>query len=130
MAMRYFKSPEGEVHGYDDADEAWEALMQSQAVDAEWEEVTGSWPPPAPVIPAAPDTSAFMIAVKAALGGAVALNTLLRAYPLLQPSLAAAAWTDAQALLDDAKITGAVTAAEFAAIQAAAAASHIPIALS
>ena len=127
MAMRYFRSPDGEVHGYDDADEAWTALMQSQAIDAEWTEVTGAWHPAAPAIPPAPNLDAFMAAVKVAMGGPVALNALLRVYPLLQPSLAAQDWTDAEALLADAKATTAITAAQAVAINSAAAAANIPI---
>jgi hypothetical protein len=80
-------------------------------------------PAPAPE----PNLDAWMSAVKIALGGPVALNALLRAYPLLQPSLVARDWVDAQALLADAKATAAITAVQAVAINAAATAASIPI---
>ena len=43
--MRFFRAPDGDVHGYDDTDDAWAELMQTQAIDAGWVEVTGAWPP-------------------------------------------------------------------------------------
>ena len=127
MAMRYFKSPDGVVNGYDDADDAWADLMQSQAIDAGWQEVTDSWPPAEPVSPPSPDVEAFMASMKNALGGAVALNTLLRAYPLLITALQLPDYDDAQALLIDAKATAAITATQAVAINSAATTANIPI---
>lgn len=44
--MRYFKKSDDAVYGYDEDQQA----LIDQAIEAGWEEVTGSWPPPpAPV---------------------------------------------------------------------------------
>ena len=42
--MRYFKDTTGQVHGYDEKIPSQLPYMQ-KAIDAKWQEVTGSWPP-------------------------------------------------------------------------------------
>ena len=42
--MRYFKDTTGQVHGYDQNIPSQLPYMQ-KAIDAKWQEVTGSWPP-------------------------------------------------------------------------------------
>jgi hypothetical protein len=42
--MRYFKDTTGQVHGYDEAIEAFEPYIE-KAVAEGWQEITGSWPP-------------------------------------------------------------------------------------
>ncbi|WP_435626994.1 hypothetical protein [Candidatus Ferrigenium straubiae] len=45
--MRYFQNPTdaNKIYGYDSTDPSQEELLQA-AIDADWLEVTGSWPPP------------------------------------------------------------------------------------
>ncbi len=45
MTMRYFRSSDGEVHGYDDATQADGV---ASCIAAGWTDITGSWPPPQP----------------------------------------------------------------------------------
>ena len=42
--MRYFRDTTGQVHGYDEKIPSQLPYMQ-KAIDAKWQEVTGSWPP-------------------------------------------------------------------------------------
>lgn len=42
--MKYFKDPQGQVHGFDDSDPAQAALMNQLA--AGWADITGAWPAP------------------------------------------------------------------------------------
>jgi len=42
--MRYFRNPENQVYGYDQNIPSQLPYIQ-KAIDAKWQEVTGSWPP-------------------------------------------------------------------------------------
>ena len=57
--MRYFKDETGLVHGYNETDPNEVPYMQKR-IDAGWEEVTSSWPPPPTALPA-PDVTAVQI---------------------------------------------------------------------
>jgi hypothetical protein len=76
-----------------------------------------------------PDPAAFVAAVKVAVGGIIGANTLMCVYPALMPAIDAQDWSDLQLLIEDAKTTGTITAAQYDAFKAAATANHIPVAL-
>ena len=84
---------------------------------------------PVLVIPPQPNVPGFVTATKAAMGGIVGANALMRAYPAFMDTINNGVWADAQALILDAKSTNALTAAQYADFQTAATANHIPISL-
>jgi hypothetical protein len=84
---------------------------------------------PVLVLPPQPDPVGFTAAVKAAVGGILAANALMIAYPAFFPAIQSADWADVQALVIDAKAKAVITAAQYTAIKAAAAASNIPVTL-
>jgi hypothetical protein len=55
MTFKYYKSNNDEVYAYDISDPTQLPYMQ-QAIDQNWEDVTGSWPPP-PVEPSVQSTA-------------------------------------------------------------------------
>lgn len=84
---------------------------------------------PCPPQPPQPSPFGFQNAVKIALGGIIGANALMVAYPAFLPALEQAQWTDLQALIIDANTTAKITAAQYAAIKAAATANNIPVTL-
>lgn len=80
-------------------------------------------------LPPAPDVAGFVSALKAAMGGIVASNSLARAYPLFQPALDKGVWADVQSLIVDAHTTGVLSEAQYAAFKQLAAAHYLPIVL-
>ncbi len=81
-------------------------------------------PPPLP-----PNSAGFEQAVKTALGGALAANSLAMSYPLFFPAVANGVWSDVQAFIIDANTKILITSTQYTAIKAAAAANYIPITL-
>lgn len=71
----------------------------------------------------------FQNAIKTAVGGIVGANALATAYPLLAPAIEQGVWSDVQALIIDAHMKGALTAAQYAAIQSAVTVNNIPVTL-
>lgn len=76
-----------------------------------------------------PDVDGFIAAMKAAFGGIVAVNALMRQYPTLYPALTTGQWSDAAALIADAKNNSIITAAQYSQVQAALSGSNIPVTL-
>ena len=74
-----------------------------------------------------PDIPGFINAVKAALGGIVAVTHLARSYPLFLDAIQQQEWIDVKALVQDALITGVLSPAQVTAILGIAAQYHIPI---
>ena len=89
--------------------------------------VGGSWDYSGIAVP--PDVQGFMLAMKAAVGGAVQANLLSRAYPDLVPALTLGQWADAVALFEDAKTNSVITSDQYAGFQTLANTYHIPITL-
>jgi len=77
----------------------------------------------------APNGDGFISALKLELGGIVAVNALMVAYPAFLPAVQAAGWTDVQALILHAAARGAISQTQYDAFKAAAAAHHIPVTL-
>ena len=76
---------------------------------------------------APPDIPGFISAVKAALGGIVAVTHLARAYPLFLDAVQQGQWADVKALVQDALATGVLSPAQVTAILGIAMQYHIPI---
>jgi len=76
-----------------------------------------------------PDRIGFSNAIKSALGGIVQANTLAASYPLLSPAIDGAVWSDAQALIIDAKANAVITTTQYSAIKTAASTFNIPVEL-
>lgn len=76
-----------------------------------------------------PNIAGFIANIKTALGGIVAVNALMKAYPAFSDALNMQEWQDVSALLVDAKTTGAITVAQYAQFQTALTANHIPVTL-
>jgi len=76
-----------------------------------------------------PNPVGFTQAIKSELGGIVAVNTLVVAYPLFFDAVATQQWADVKALIIDAKAKNVVSTIQYAAIKAAATAFNIPITL-
>ena len=74
-----------------------------------------------------PDIPGFIAATKAAMGGIVAVNTLMRKYPTFLDAIQQQEWADVKALIQDALITGVLSPAQVTAIMTIAAQYHIPI---
>lgn len=79
--------------------------------------------------PSHPDIAGFKADMVAVLGGIVAANNLLKAYPVFLTSLADMNWLNVKALVVDALSTGAITPQQYADFQAAFTANHIPVTL-
>jgi hypothetical protein len=86
-------------------------------------------PPVKPVLPVLPDLQGFLQAIKIGLGGIVAVNTLLIAYPAFLSAIQLSEWLDVQSLLIDALSKTAITPIQYAAIKSAAATYNIPVTL-
>ena len=80
-----------------------------------------------PVPVQAPDIPGFIAATKAAMGGIVAVNALMRHYPTFLDAIQQQEWADVKALIQDALITGVLSPAQVTAIMTIAAQYHIPI---
>lgn len=80
-------------------------------------------------LPLPPDVPGFLDALKSAMGGIVASNTLAKAYPLFHAALDKAVWVDVQALIIDAHTTRVLSDVQYAAFKQLAAAHHLPIVL-
>ena len=106
-----------------------EAIYQVGAV---WV-VTNQGPPTQAQIDAAlapgPNVPGFVAALKNAMGGIVASNSLAKAYPLFYPALETGQFADAQALIIDAHTTGVLSDKQYAAFGQFAATYHLPITL-
>lgn len=76
-----------------------------------------------------PDTRKFEGMMKVALGSPAAINTLLTKYPLFLWTLRDENWPYVEQLILGAHAAGDVTAPQYAALQAAVTASHLPITL-
>lgn len=76
-----------------------------------------------------PDVEGFINGLKAAMGGAVAANALMRQYPMFYAALSTGTWVDVQALIIDAHATGTLTDAAYAAFKSISAQHNIPVAL-
>ena len=105
----------------------WRAVGDAAdcATDETFSETQPAIITPGPV----PNGAAFISAAKAAMGGIVAANTLLRQYPAFIDAVNQQDWADVATLIQDAKTTGVLTATQYAAFQAAATANNIPITL-
>jgi hypothetical protein len=75
------------------------------------------------------DPAGFAQAVKVGMGGILAANALMVAYPAFFPAIQTQAWSDVQALVADAKAKATITTAQYNAIKAAAGTFNIPVAL-
>ena len=80
-----------------------------------------------PVPVQAPDTPGFIAATKAALGGIVAVNALMRYYPTFLDAIQQQEWTDVKALIQNAVATGVLNPTQVTAILGIAKQYHIPI---
>ena len=63
------------------------------------------------------------------MGGILAANALMVAYPAFFPAIQTQMWGDVQALAVDAKTKAVITTAQYNAIKAAAAQFNIPVTL-
>jgi hypothetical protein len=84
--------------------------------------------PPDPSEPQ-PNPDGFVEAIKAALGGIVGANALMKMYPAFYDAVATGTWPDVQALIIDAKSTSVLTAAQYTAFGQLAQEFNIPITL-
>lgn len=84
---------------------------------------------PAPVPTPQPNGPGFISAVKAALGGVLAANTLATLYPLFFPALQQGDWADVQAIIEAANTAGHLTSTQYAAVKSATVANNIPVTL-
>jgi hypothetical protein len=130
----YFQDSAGKLYYLDHADvSAWKAKLPADAVaitDAQAASVQAAQAAAAAAAQAAlPNPTKFAQDVKTAMGGIVAGNALMKLYPAFFPAISTATYPDVQALILDAQITGALTAAEYSAIKSAAIADNIPITL-
>lgn len=75
------------------------------------------------------DVPGFLSDVIALFGGAVAINTVAKQYPVLLPALNNGNWPVLQALIVDANTKALITPTQYAAIKAAVTARNIPITL-
>ena len=90
-----------------------------------WTEVDDNKVPPLPPLPDVPN---FIQDCKAAVGGILGMPpALVPMALLLWDALNTGAWTDTQSLFAAAKANGALTAQQYATIQAAVTARNIPI---
>lgn len=130
MAMRYFKSPTGEMFGYDESDAAQAKIIAEKATDAGWRDVTASWPP----APSKAQLVAYADAKRQSIAaGGITVNVGTAANPIeCLVSTDAAGIADLQLLLAQASATGqttwyqsngnlTVTTAQIQAIQSAVA---------
>jgi hypothetical protein len=78
---------------------------------------------------ATPNAVAFEQAVKVAVGGIIAANALMVAYPAFWPAVASSTWGDVQKLLKDALSKNIINQTQYNAIKADATTYHIPISL-
>lgn len=77
----------------------------------------------------APDPAGFAQAVKVGMGGILAANALMVAYPAFFSAIQTQVWADIQSLVIDAKTKSAITAAQYDVIKTAAAQFNIPVTL-
>jgi hypothetical protein len=123
--MKYFKNSKNEVYAYaaDGSEDGFIAvgLVSITQVQADALRM------PAPS--AQPDGQGFLQAIKIGLGGIVAVNTLLIAYPAFLSAIQLSEWLDVQSLLIDALSKTAITPIQYAAIKSAAATYNIPVTL-
>lgn len=89
----------------------------------------GGVPQAADPLPVVPNVRAFINDIKAAMGGIVPSNALAKAYPLFHPALQAGVFADVEALIIDAKSTGALTATQYQAFKDAAVKHNISVVL-
>ena len=76
-----------------------------------------------------PNPTQFAQDVKTALGGIVAANALMIAYPAFFPAVTNCEWSDLQLLIEDAVSKSAINATQYSAIKTAATNNNIPISL-
>jgi hypothetical protein len=87
----------------------------------------------ADALPIIPNTSFkannFAQSVKTSVGGILAANSLMIAYPAFFPAIQEGQWTDLQTLIIDANTKAVITPLQYAEIRQAATDNHIPITL-
>jgi hypothetical protein len=76
-----------------------------------------------------PNVAQFTQDVKTAMGGILALNALMVAYPSFFPSVSAYEWSDLQALVLDAHAKSFINDLQYSGIKAAAIINNISISL-
>jgi hypothetical protein len=76
-----------------------------------------------------PDIAGFKAQIKASVGGIIALNTLLKSYPVFVESLELQHWADVSELVVNALNTSVITQQQYADFQLAFTANSIPISL-
>jgi hypothetical protein len=79
--------------------------------------------------PIIPNVAKFAQDVKTAMGGILASNALMVAYPAFFPAVTAYEWSDLQVLLLDALAKSVISELQYSGIKAAAIINNIPISL-
>lgn len=123
----YFKDTNNGLHFLSDADiEAGGELLLPpgcvQMTDAEATIVIAA-------MSVSPDPVAFSQAVKSGVGGILAANALMVAYPAFFPAIETGQWNDLATLILDAQSKNVITSAQYAAMKTAAALYNIPVTL-
>jgi hypothetical protein len=142
MKYAYYSLATGEILSWIDTDTHNYVLpassMLHECSDSEWSldrssklaVISGSVVPYiAAAITPIPDANGFIQAIKTALGGIMASNTLAIAYPLFFSAVQSGAWLDVQALIIDAHTKTLLTDTQYSAFKAAAVTYNVPVTL-
>ncbi|MGZ4959336.1 MAG: hypothetical protein ACXV7J_08790 [Methylomonas sp.] len=123
--MKFYKDENNNVYAYT-ADGSQDAYILPNLIAITQEEADAlRIPPPS----TAPNFLGFIANIKAALGGVVPLNALMRQYPAFSDALNMAEWADVRDLLVDAKTLGVITSTQYTDFQVALTANNIPVVL-
>ena len=125
MNTRHFLAKSGKIYGFDSPDQD---DFIGAVIAAEWEEVTGNWPPPPPV---QPDIIGFISSIKNTLGNAAGIIQLpseaQSAISLSLTALTISDWPDLEIYITS--IEKHIDADKYAAIKEAVTIFNIPITL-